>query len=128
MVLDALEGRISAFKGKHMDTLPELLQVNRQGLNRIERDIERLNEELRSQSEREGYLRSQLANVSPYLEDKQKDTHSVVGAQGTVALLEEPVLRTSIRMLLKPKAEIARLEAQQGDTIREEPLRPEEVR
>lgn len=73
VALDDLEGRISTFKEKNINALPELLQVNSQSLNNTERNTELLQEQLRSQKEREGYLQTQLANVSPYLEEKQKD-------------------------------------------------------
>jgi polysaccharide biosynthesis transport protein len=70
--LDALEAKIAEFKGKHINTLPELLQVNIQNLNNTERSIEVLEEQMRSQKEREGYLQTQLASLAPQQEDKQR--------------------------------------------------------
>ena len=114
-VLDALEGRISAFKEKNINALPELLQVNVQGLNNTERDIERLQEQLRSQNEREGYLRTQLANVSPYLEEKQKDTQRLEELKVQLHYLKSR-FTDEYPDVIKAKAEIAKLEAQQADT------------
>jgi polysaccharide chain length determinant protein (PEP-CTERM system associated) len=71
--LDSQESRIARFKEQHINTLPELLQVNIQSLNNIERNIEMVQEQLRSLKEQEGYLQSQLINMSPDLEEQQED-------------------------------------------------------
>jgi succinoglycan biosynthesis transport protein ExoP len=63
--LDEIEAKISAFKGQHIDELPEMFQVNMQSLDNIERKIERLNEQLRTLGEREGFLQTQLASIAP---------------------------------------------------------------
>jgi polysaccharide biosynthesis transport protein len=70
--LDALEATIAEFKAKHINTLPELLQVNIQNLSNTEHGIEVLKEQLRSQKERRGYLQAQLASLAPRQEDKQR--------------------------------------------------------
>lgn len=76
--LARLEARMAEFKETHMNELPDLLQVNMQSLNNVTGHIERLSEQLRSMNEREGYLQSQLANVSPNVpringdEDREK--------------------------------------------------------
>ncbi len=67
-----LEGKISAFKQQHVNELPELLPVNMQSLQNIELNVERNNEQLRSLQERKVYLQTQLASVSPQMEDKQR--------------------------------------------------------
>ena len=63
--LAVTESSLAEFKENHINSLPEMLQVNMQGLSTSERSIERLDEQLRSLKEREGYLQTQLANVSP---------------------------------------------------------------
>jgi polysaccharide chain length determinant protein (PEP-CTERM system associated) len=63
--LTAVEGEIAAFKEGHINELPETLQVNLQSLDRIDRDVERLIDQVRAMKEREGYLRTQLAAVPP---------------------------------------------------------------
>jgi polysaccharide chain length determinant protein (PEP-CTERM system associated) len=70
--LEAVELAISQFKEKHINELPELLQVNIQGLSNCERSIERLEEQLRSIKEREGYLQTQLTNLSPFMENSDR--------------------------------------------------------
>jgi uncharacterized protein involved in exopolysaccharide biosynthesis len=47
-----LEAEIAAFKKEHLNELPELLEVNLQGLERTERDIERLKDRLGTLKER----------------------------------------------------------------------------
>lgn len=63
--LDEIESEIAAFKAVHINELPEVFQVNMQTLNNIDRNIERLTEQLRTLREREGYLQTQLASLEP---------------------------------------------------------------
>ncbi len=67
--LAAADKLVSRFKEKNINQLPELFQVNVQGLNGAERTLERLNSELGTLEERQGYLEVQLANTSPYMEN-----------------------------------------------------------
>jgi polysaccharide chain length determinant protein (PEP-CTERM system associated) len=113
-VLDDLEERIAAFKEQNMNALPELLQVNIQGLNNTEQNIERMQEQLRSQKEREGYLRTQLANVSPYLEEKQKDSQRLEELKVQLHYLKSR-FTDEYPDVIKARAEIAKLEAQLAD-------------
>ncbi|OPY70272.1 MAG: Chromosome partition protein Smc [Syntrophorhabdaceae bacterium PtaU1.Bin034] len=61
--LTNLDARIAAFKAKNIEALPELLQVNMQNLDRSERDIDHLRDQLRTLREKESYLETQLATV-----------------------------------------------------------------
>jgi len=109
--LDDLEGRVAIFKEKNINTLPELMQVNLQTLNNLERNIELIQEQLRSQKEREGRLEGELANVSPDLEATQKDRLRLEELKVELVYLksrftdEYPDVR-------KAEAEIVRLERQ----------------
>jgi polysaccharide chain length determinant protein (PEP-CTERM system associated) len=69
--LAGLEKRIADFKEKHISELPEMMAVNQQSLNNIERAIESANERRRSLGEREGFLQAQLASVNPHLEEQE---------------------------------------------------------
>ena len=115
--LDDLEARVAVFKEKNINTLPELIQVNLQTLNNVERNIELLQEQLRSQKEREGYIRGELANVSPELEAAQKDRIRLEELKVELVHLksrftdEYPDVR-------KTEAEIAKLERQLADGSR----------
>jgi polysaccharide chain length determinant protein (PEP-CTERM system associated) len=70
--LALVEKRLSDFKEQHINDLPELLQLNIQQLGNTERSIERMEEQLRSQKTQEGYLQTQLANISPFLENTDR--------------------------------------------------------
>ncbi len=70
--LAEIEAKIAAFKEAHINELPELLQVNLQSLNTVERNTERLDEQLRSLKEREGYLQTQLAGIPSESENQDK--------------------------------------------------------
>lgn len=58
------DSKIASFKEKHLNELPEVLQVNVQVLGDIERYIEQFNEQLRSLSEREGYLEVNITGLT----------------------------------------------------------------
>lgn len=63
--LDELEAKIAPYKSLHVSELPEVLQVNMQMLDRVERDLDRSTDELRSLKEKESYLQAQLATLPP---------------------------------------------------------------
>jgi polysaccharide chain length determinant protein (PEP-CTERM system associated) len=112
--LEELDARVAAFKEKNINTLPELLQMNLQSLNNVERNIELLQEQLRSQRERAGRLQGELANVAPELEATQKDRLRLEELKVELVHLksrftdEYPDVR-------KTEAEIAKLERQLAD-------------
>jgi polysaccharide chain length determinant protein (PEP-CTERM system associated) len=106
--LDTVESRIAAFKQQNINALPELAQLNYQEMDRVDRDIDQLNVQLRSLREREGYLQTQLAAI-PTDAANQDKTH----------LNELRVLLGNLRSRVtenypdvkKTKLEIAELEA-----------------
>ncbi len=109
--LAKLEKKMAAFKEMHINELPDLLQVNMQSLNNIESNIERLNEQLRSLKEREGYLQTQLASLPTEFEEEQR-----------LAELKIQLVHLKSRFsdqypdVIKTKAEIAELEKQQNNS------------
>ena len=58
--LDAIDARITPFKTKYIEQLPENLGLNFQSLERAERDMEAVKGTLQAAEERENYLRTQL--------------------------------------------------------------------
>jgi polysaccharide biosynthesis transport protein len=68
--LNAAESKLAAFKEKHINALPEMLQVNQQTITNLETQITRTKDQLRSLREREGYLQTQLASIP-----ETADTH-----------------------------------------------------
>jgi polysaccharide biosynthesis transport protein len=61
--LAAIDGRVAVFKRGHLDSLPELSQVNLQGADRLDVDIDRLNDTYRTLREKQSYLQTQLAST-----------------------------------------------------------------
>ena len=63
--LDDLEKKIARFKEQHLTDLPELMQLNLQTLDRISRDIQRAEQDLKMLEDRKIYLQGQLQTVEP---------------------------------------------------------------
>jgi polysaccharide biosynthesis transport protein len=59
------EAKLSAYKLRNVNALPELTQMNQQTVEQVERDILMLTEQLRGMKERESNLKSQLEAISP---------------------------------------------------------------
>jgi uncharacterized protein involved in exopolysaccharide biosynthesis len=63
--IQVYENRISKFKRSHIGELPENTGVNVQIVDRLERDLDRINTRLRELEERKISLQGQLAEVDP---------------------------------------------------------------
>ncbi|MBA4391264.1 MAG: chain-length determining protein [Syntrophus sp. (in: bacteria)] len=61
--LAGLDAKIARYKEKHTNELPELLQVNLSSIDRVERDIDMLKQQLTTLKEKESYFRAQLVAV-----------------------------------------------------------------
>jgi len=61
--LSQVDAKIAKFKEKHVNELPELVSINIQTLDRVEREVDMLKQQLRTAKEREGFLESQLAGI-----------------------------------------------------------------
>ena len=69
--LAELEDRVANFKNEHINELPELLQLNLQSLDRIERDVGLAKEQMRNLNEKKVYYQTQLAGIEPYLDTEE---------------------------------------------------------
>jgi succinoglycan biosynthesis transport protein ExoP len=69
-----LEARIAVFKTGHINELPEVMQLNLQSLDRIERDIALTNQQLRKLKENEQYYFTQLASIEPHIKGEEEAT------------------------------------------------------
>jgi polysaccharide chain length determinant protein (PEP-CTERM system associated) len=58
-----LDAKIARYKEKHIDELPELLQVNLSSIDRVERDRDMLKQQLTMLKEKEGYFQAQLLSI-----------------------------------------------------------------
>jgi polysaccharide chain length determinant protein (PEP-CTERM system associated) len=61
--LAGLDAKLAVFKQKNLNSLPELSQTNLQELDRTEREIDQMNDRLRTLKQQEGYLQTQLASI-----------------------------------------------------------------
>ena len=113
--LDEIESKIADYKKAHLNELPELLSVNLQAVNDNERKIDVLNEQLKSLKEREGYLQTQLANVSPELVAQRQDQQRFEELKVQLVNLQSR-FSESYPDVIKTKAEIAALEKQLADS------------
>lgn len=108
--LSAIESKIATFKAIHINELPEVFRVNMQTLNSIEQNIERVNEQIRNLKEREGYLQTQLASITP-LEKMNEDMRRLRELRVQLANLQTR-FTDEYPDVIKAKEEIARLEQQ----------------
>ena len=65
-ILDT-EAKIADFKNRHFNALPELMQVNLQTMERLEREIGYKEEQIKTLINRKIYLEGQLAAVEPVM-------------------------------------------------------------
>jgi len=65
--IDQLEGKIANFKSRHMQSLPEMSQVNSQMIQRLEQNLSNIDQQIQAIKERNVYLKTQLANIDPGL-------------------------------------------------------------
>lgn len=110
----ALESKIANYRGKNINSLPEMLQANLQTQDRLERDVTQLNDQLRTLKEKEGYLQSQLASIPMDTSNPDKDRLKELRAK-----LINLKTRYSDEYpdVIKTKAEIAELERRLGTAV-----------
>jgi len=102
-----IDDRIASFKQKNLNNIPELASFNLQALDRTERDIDQLNSQLSSLREREGYLESQLATISPADDNQDRQRLSELRLQLTSLLTRVSEQYPDVKKL---RVEISELE------------------
>jgi uncharacterized protein involved in exopolysaccharide biosynthesis len=68
-----LEAKLATFKEKHVNTLPELQQLNLSMMDRTERELSDIDTQIRAQEQNKVYLQSQLAQIKPFGSDPNMD-------------------------------------------------------
>jgi polysaccharide chain length determinant protein (PEP-CTERM system associated) len=68
-----LDAKIAVFKARNINAVPELLQVNYQGLDRTEADLDRLKDQLKDLKEKEQYFETQLASIPTESTDQDRN-------------------------------------------------------
>jgi polysaccharide chain length determinant protein (PEP-CTERM system associated) len=105
--LAAVDAKIASFKAKHIGSLPELLQVNLQSLDRSDRDLIQLKDQLKTLREKESYLVTQLANIPK--ETQSQDRQLLKELKARLVQLESK-FSDKYPDVIKTKREIAELE------------------
>jgi polysaccharide chain length determinant protein (PEP-CTERM system associated) len=106
-----LDGKMAVLKNEHINELPGMLQSNLQNLNNIERDVERLNEQLLTLKEKEGDLQVQLASVPRNIEDRETNNTRLEELKMQLVTLQSR-FSDQYPDVVSTKAEIAKLNKQ----------------
>ncbi len=117
-----LEEKISKFKKEHLGELPEMITINLQTIQRLERRIEDIETQIRSLKQQEAYLKGQLALVEPMAPIKTEEGRAIMTPLERLKYLRLKLV--SLRATLSPnhpdikklEREIKALEAQVGTT------------
>jgi polysaccharide chain length determinant protein (PEP-CTERM system associated) len=119
--LSKSEAELAVFKQKHINELPEMMHVNLQGLNNIERSIETINQQISSLKERKSYFQSQVANQDPSLSNEKRSRLEELKIQ-LVALTKN--FSDEYPDVKKTRAEIAELEQVLATSVSNPKVRP----
>ena len=115
-----LERKLAEFKEKNVGNLPELVQLNLQLMERTERQITDTDQEIRALQERQIYLQSELAQISPNSTLYSADGSRILGAEDRLKSLEAQYVSMVARYSathpdrIKMKKEIAALRKEIG--------------
>jgi len=124
-ILD-LEAQIAAFKQAHVNELPELMELNLQTLERLERRIDSKEEEIKTLMDRKIYLEGQLATVEPLMYTVTSGGRRVMTPKEELEGLRSEYLKLSATMSADHPDVIdlkKRLDAMEGEVGGREKLR-----
>lgn len=116
------EDRMREFKSKYIGALPENTAFNMQNVSRLEMELERINTSIRSLEDRKIYLKGQLANVEPLSPVTTSSGKLASNPKQRLKGLRLELIQQQARLsekhpdIRKLKAEIAKLEAQVGES------------
>ena len=86
--INHLEAKIATFKEKHLNSLPDLQQLNLQLLDRNEIRLSESNSDLRALKDRKTFLEGQLAQINPNAPIIGSDGRPVLDPQSRLLALE----------------------------------------
>ena len=120
--ISVLEGSLATFKEKHANSLPELMQLNLQMMERIETQLRDNEQAIRAREERKIYLRSELAQIDPHSKLYSTTGERVLGAADRLKALEAEYVGLAASYSashpdrIKTEREIAALRREVGTT------------
>jgi len=94
VVID-LEKQIAAYKEKHINELPELMQLNLTTMERLEREIDAKKEHVKNLINRKIYLEGQLATVEPTAQKIIRGGERLLSPKEELAVLRSQYLSLS---------------------------------
>ncbi len=125
----SLEAKLAEFKERNINNLPEMQQLNIQLMERSERELRDVEQQLRALEERKVYLTSQLAQVDPNTEMISADGRRIMGSKDRLKTLQSEFVTLSSSYspthpdVIRMKKEIAALRKEVGITDEAEELR-----
>lgn len=131
--INHLEGKIAAFKEKHLNSLPDLQQLDLQLLDQNESRIIEVNEDLRSLKDRKTYLEGQLAQIDPNSPVIGSDGQPILDPQSRLEALETEYSTARAEFypdypdVVRLKREIASLKKQIGGGVSDRQAQAKEV-
>lgn len=112
--ISTLESNLATFKEKHVNTLPELQQLNLNLMERTEREISDIDSQIRAQEQTKVYLQSQLAQIKPFGSDISLDPKTRLQALRTEYLGLVARYSSDHPDVIRVKREIEGLERETG--------------
>jgi succinoglycan biosynthesis transport protein ExoP len=89
------EAQIADFKDQHMGELPELMQINLQTMERLQREIDAKEEQVKTLANRKIYLEGQLATIAPAFHTVSVEGTRVMTPEGELEALRSQYLSLS---------------------------------
>jgi len=114
--LAELDGKIAAFKGRNLNSLPELSQFNIQSVDRLDGDIDRLRDQLRTLKEKEISLQTQMVSIPK--DTSNPDRERLKQLRAMIINLRTRYSE-SYPDVIKTKQEIAELERRLGSSAKD---------
>lgn len=84
----SLEDKIADFKEQHVNTLPELTQLNLELMNRAEQQIMEIDRQISSYEQQRVYLESELAQISPLTDVYTETGKPILGPEDQLKVLK----------------------------------------
>jgi len=121
-----LETKLAKFKEQHVNSLPEMASLNYSMVDRVERELDQVEADLRALNERKFYMESQLAQVNPLTMMHSATGQSILDPVSRLKALESEYASMTAKYseqhpdVVKIKREIEGLKQQTGgitDTV-----------
>jgi len=120
-LMEEQEQKIAAFKEKHIGELPELMQLNLQTEQQLRRQIDSIEQQIRTLEDRKVYLEGQLSTVEPDTPLVDSNGRRLLDSKEKLRLLRTEYVSMAAHYsekhpdLIRLKKEIERLEKVVGD-------------